>query len=53
MEKRDSAKVSQFSIVDTKEWNDDVKQRNKQKAAATTTTTNKDCTDVDPKQHKQ
>ena len=53
MEKRDSAKVSQFSIVDTKEWNDDVKQRNKQKAAATATNNNKDCTDVDPKQHKQ
>ena len=53
MEKRDSAKVSQFSIVDTKEWNDDVKQRNKQKAATATTTNNNDCTDLDPKQHKQ
>ena len=54
MEKRESAKVSQFSIIDTKEWNDDVKQRNKQKAAAATTNNNnKDCTDVDPKQHKQ
>jgi hypothetical protein len=55
MEKKDSANVSQFSIVDAKEWNDDVKQRSKQKSTTGTKddVINKDCTDPDPKQHKQ
>lgn len=52
MEKKEQAKVSQFSIVDTKEWNDEVRQRSK-KNTTTTSSSNKDCTDPDPKQHKQ
>ena len=50
MDKKANTKVSEFSIVDAKEWNNECKQRNKQKAASTS---NKDCTDLDPKQHKQ
>ena len=31
MEKKGEAKVSQFSIVDAKEWNDEVKQHKQNK----------------------
>lgn len=45
MEKKEQAKVSQFSIVDTKEWNDEVRQRRKKSDVVNY----KDCTDPDPK----
>ncbi len=34
MEKKGEAKVSKFSIVDAKEWNDEVKQQKSKKAGS-------------------
>ena len=54
LEKKGQAKVSEFSIVDVKEWNDEIKQqRSKTNVQNTNTTTSKDCTDPDPKQHRK